>query len=97
MFANGLINRAPTFCPYIILILYKWTGSSPLIYTVPKTVETGGTIYRLCGYTYFCAEEPASCGPTIERTTTVEPDVAAVVQEANSSLIGLSSASEARR
>ncbi len=54
-----------------------------MIHTVPKTVETGGTIYRLCGYTYFCAEEPDSRGPTIERTATVEPDVATIVQEVN--------------
>ncbi len=52
-----------------------------IILSAPKTVETGGAIYRQRGYTYFCAEEPASSGPAAERTLIVEPGVAAVVRE----------------
>ncbi len=83
--------------PYIIWNLSISTGSFPIILTAQKTVETGGTIYRLCGYTCFCAEEPVSCGSASERTSNVEPDEAAIVQESGIVLMYLLSASEARR
>jgi len=55
------------------------TGTSQVIVSAQKTVESCGVIRHSGRYTYYCAEEPTSIAPATGATLIVEPGVGPVV------------------
>jgi len=56
------------------------TGSSQVIVSAQKTVESCGAICHSGRYTYYCAEEPTSIVPATCAALIVEPGVEQGVQ-----------------